>query len=70
MPNTQVEKNAKCLVTELCVVDLFDVVAENRGIKNLALLKCLYWQVIRAVQATHEAGLCHLDLKPENFLVA
>lgn len=70
LPSDQELTNVKCLVTELCREDLFDVVAANKGFKDASLLKALLRQVLCAVAATHEAGLCHLDIKAENFLVA
>lgn len=34
------------------------------------LLKGLFLQILEAVDSTHKAGYCHLDIKLENILVA
>ena len=39
-------------------------------LKKAILEEALFLQVLNAVTATPEAGLCHLDIKLENLLVA
>lgn len=56
-------------MTELCQCDLFTVIENHGRFNNNRLLVGLLTQLVQAVKATHEAGLCHLDIKPENILV-
>lgn len=48
--------------------DLFDHIIENEGeIQELqAMHVCV--NLLESVRATHQAGLAHLDVKPENFV--
>ena len=58
------------MITELCLTDFLNVILKVGKLTDLDLLKALFLQVLNAVTATHEAGLCHLDIKLENLLVA
>lgn len=58
------------MITELCLTDFLNVILKGGKLTDLDLLKALFLQVLNAVAATHEAGLCHLDIKLENLLVA
>ena len=58
------------MITELCLTDLFEVISVGGAISDLELLRALFSQIVTAVAATHDSGLCHLDIKLENVLVA
>lgn len=56
------------LVMELCAGgELFDVVVEQ-GRMSEADTAVIMQQMLRALVYMHEAGVCHRDMKPENFL--
>ena len=58
------------MITELCLTDFFEVISNGGAISDLELLRALFSQIVTAVAATHYSGLCHLDIKLENVLVA
>lgn len=58
------------MVSELCRSDLYDLVSSHGAVTDKLLLKGLFSQVVSAVNATHHAGICHLDIKLENILIA
>ena len=57
------------IISELCICALSDVIVKDVSFEN-DLLNSLSYQIVQAVHATHEAGFCHLDIKPENVLVS
>jgi serine/threonine protein kinase len=62
--------NQTCMMSELCRCDLYSIIEQKGAISDTHLLKGLFAQVVSAVDATHKAGICHLDIKLENFLVS
>lgn len=58
------------MISELCRCDLYSIIEQKGAINDTLLLKGLFGQVLSAVNATHKAGICHLDIKLENFLVS
>ena len=56
------------IVTELCMMDIHQYHSEiglsEEGAKHVAL------GIIRPLEYLHSHGICHLDLKPENVLIA
>lgn len=51
--------------------DFFDFIQKSGGIKDLKLLKFLFLQVCRGVDALHTTSrMAHLDIKLENILVS
>ena len=49
--------------------DLFDVIKESKGLKNLEVTRYLFKQICMGVKNIHDAGFCHLDLKIDNILI-
>jgi serine/threonine protein kinase len=58
------------MVTELCRSDLYDLISTNGALTDKHLLKGVFSQIVSAVNETHNAGICHLDIKLENILIA
>jgi len=58
-----------CLVVELCQSDLFDLISKVGPITDRHLLRSMFTQLCVAVNAMHQAELCHLDLKIDNIMV-
>ena len=67
---TRQREQMSCITTELCRQDLFYVIEKFGALTDKQLLKGLFLQILEAVEATHKAGICHLDIKLENILVA
>ena len=58
------------MTTELCKMDLFDVIAEKGPITNENLVKYLFTEICNGVNALHtEAKFAHCDIKLENVLI-
>lgn len=60
----------QCMAVELCRCDLFDLISKVGAVTDHSLLCALFKQILAAVQALHNAGHSHLDLKLENILVS
>merc|ERR1719399_432883 len=59
------------LVTELCNGgNLFQVLNESNGRFTEKIGSTLMKQMLQAVNYLHTHGICHRDLKPDNFLLA
>ena len=37
--------------------------------KDENLVKCIVWQLVKALYAAHQKQVMHCDIKPENFLI-
>jgi serine/threonine protein kinase len=48
--------------------ELFDFM-EQSGPMNERLAKTVFYQVLNGIRETHERGIAHLDIKPENIYV-
>lgn len=66
----QTRQNQTIMVSELCRTDLYELIEQRGAITDTQLLKGLFSQVVSAVNATHKAGICHLDIKLENILIS
>jgi len=52
-------------------MELLDAILEGGRLgDNNELLIGLFSQILTAIKATHAANLCHMDIKPDNILVA
>lgn len=60
-----------CIVSELCRMELLDAILDGGCYgQDISLLAGLFTQILQAVKATHEANFSHMDIKPDNILVA
>ena len=63
-------ENVDIMTTELCKMDLFDVIAEKGPIKTEKLVKYLFTEISNGLNALHtEAKYAHCDVKLENVLI-
>lgn len=64
-------QDREIIISELATQgDLFDYITENEPmIKDEPTLKKFVGDICRGLQALHQHGYCHLDLKPENLLI-
>ncbi|KAE8219343.1 hypothetical protein CF326_g8978 [Tilletia indica] len=59
------------LVLDFCETDLLQVLSSNSTRQQLTapVVQTLMSQVARGLQAVHQAGIAHFDLKPANILI-
>lgn len=57
------------IVEELCLYDLFAYLKSHPNM-NIGVKMSIFRQIARAVDYLHKHDICHLDIKPENILVA
>ena len=63
-------ENVDIMTTELCRMDLFDVISENGPIKTEKLTKYIFTEISNGLNALHtEAKHAHCDVKLENVLI-
>jgi serine/threonine protein kinase len=64
------EKDYVFVILELCRGgDLLDYITSNQS-RPLRRVLAFFFQILRAVAYLHERGIAHLDIKPENVLLA
>lgn len=66
---TIVVPNCQILVTEMAHCDLFKIINVHGPLDEQLALSMLR-DLIKGVQAMHNSGFVHLDLKPQNILVS
>ena len=58
------------LLMENCQgLEIFDFVNEVEGITDEALLRYIFKEILKALNALHKAGMAHRDVKLENMMI-
>ncbi|XP_029696722.1 striated muscle preferentially expressed protein kinase isoform X8 [Takifugu rubripes] len=63
------KKNVVVLITELCHEELLERMAKKTAVKELEI-RCSIQQVLEGLWYLHKKNIAHLDVKPENILMA
>ncbi|KAF1371856.1 hypothetical protein PFLUV_G00273700 [Perca fluviatilis] len=63
------KKSVVVLITELCHEDLLERMAKKTTVKELEI-RCSVQQVLEGLRYLHQKNIAHLDIKPENILMA
>ncbi|XP_076580094.1 striated muscle preferentially expressed protein kinase-like [Chaetodon auriga] len=63
------KKNVVVLITELCHEELLERMAKKTSVKELEI-RCSIQQVLEGLRYLHQKNIAHLDIKPENILMA
>ncbi|XP_036071735.1 striated muscle preferentially expressed protein kinase isoform X3 [Oryzias melastigma] len=63
------KKNVVILITELCHEELLDRIAKKTTVMELEIRKSIQ-QVLEGLRYLHQKNIAHLDIKPENILMA
>ncbi|XP_051283364.1 striated muscle preferentially expressed protein kinase isoform X2 [Dicentrarchus labrax] len=63
------KKNVVVLITELCHEELLERMAKKTTVKELEI-RCSVQQVLEGLRYLHHKNIAHLDIKPENILMA
>ncbi|XP_070786391.1 striated muscle preferentially expressed protein kinase [Enoplosus armatus] len=63
------KKNVVVLITELCHEELLERMAKKTTVKELEI-RCSVQQVLEGLRYLHQKNIAHLDIKPENILMA
>ncbi|XP_023820642.1 striated muscle preferentially expressed protein kinase isoform X4 [Oryzias latipes] len=63
------KKNIVILITELCHEELLDRMAKKTTVMELEIRKSIQ-QVLEGLRYLHQKSIAHLDIKPENILMA
>ncbi|XP_044043059.1 striated muscle preferentially expressed protein kinase isoform X2 [Siniperca chuatsi] len=63
------KKNVVVLITELCHEELLERMAKKTTVKELEI-RCSIQQVLEGLRYLHQKNISHLDIKPENILMA
>ncbi|XP_034720163.1 striated muscle preferentially expressed protein kinase isoform X4 [Etheostoma cragini] len=63
------KKSVVVLITELCHEDLLERMAKKTTVKELEI-RCSVQQVLEGLRYLHQKDIAHLDIKPENILMA
>ncbi|XP_070850331.1 striated muscle preferentially expressed protein kinase [Chaetodon trifascialis] len=63
------KKNVVVLITELCHEELLERMARKTSVKELEI-RCSIQQVLEGLRYLHQKNIAHLDIKPENILMA
>ncbi|KAM9835843.1 striated muscle preferentially expressed protein kinase [Aulostomus maculatus] len=63
------KKNVVVLITELCHEELLDRMARKTTVMEVEI-RCSVQQVLEGLRYLHQKNIAHLDIKPENILMA
>lgn len=65
-----VRDNLYALECELAETDVYSLIQKGGGSFDEATVCCLFQQIVSGLEHIHNNGYVHLDLKPQNILVA
>ncbi|XP_037829718.1 striated muscle preferentially expressed protein kinase isoform X2 [Kryptolebias marmoratus] len=63
------KKNVVVLITELCHEELLDRMAKKTAVMEVEIRSCVQ-QILEGLRYLHQKSIAHLDMKPENILMA
>ncbi|MEQ2228444.1 hypothetical protein ILYODFUR_008860, partial [Ilyodon furcidens] len=63
------KKNIVVLITELCHEEMLDRMAKKTMVMEKLIRSCVQ-QILQGLQYLHQKHIAHLDIKPENILMA
>ncbi|XP_055369100.1 striated muscle preferentially expressed protein kinase isoform X2 [Betta splendens] len=63
------KKNVLVLITELCHEELLERIAKKTAVMELEI-RCSVQQILEGLRYLHQKSIAHLDIKPENILMA
>ncbi|XP_068504955.1 striated muscle preferentially expressed protein kinase isoform X3 [Syngnathus scovelli] len=63
------KKNLVVLITELCHEEMLERISRRTTVTELEIRRCIQ-QVLEGLRYLHEKDIGHLDIKPENILMA